>query len=444
MKSKRTDTIEKNKNKESENNEHSSMNIIYRFFCWCSGARMYILKKCPTDYNTFFGIGIVIFLTGIMASISGAYAFYTAFKSIYLAISFGAFWGILIFFLDWYLVSSLKKQNRIWQELKMSVPRIILAILIAVVISKPIELKLFEKEINNQITIDQLNGGLANKNLIDEEFNEIVSLKKANEDMALQLKYKETERNKLFELVIKEAEGQSATAKIGKGPVYKEKKIAYDKSEVELSELKSTFIPLITQNNIRINNLQQKRDNKLDESSQTVKNTDGFLARITAMNAIVQKDKSIAIINWFILILFICIESAPLIVKLLSTRGVYDEILDLETYQQKLEAKRQLINLKYEDSKNHKALEEKNKEELDAVLQLNHQFLFHASTAQAEINELIVNKWKDQEIKKIENNLKDYIPKIEQIIGIHKFQPVVETQNHSFKKDGSDEEKLVN
>ncbi|MBK8806185.1 MAG: DUF4407 domain-containing protein [Bacteroidales bacterium] len=89
--------------------------------------------------------------------------------------------------------------------------------------------------------------GINNQTLIDKEFIEIENLKLSNEKLAIQLKSKEIERNKLFEMVVKEAEGNSITGKIGKGPVYKEKKQAYDKTDAELTELKS----ISTSNDIR-------------------------------------------------------------------------------------------------------------------------------------------------------------------------------------------------
>ncbi len=124
------------------------LSLFYRFFCWCSGARLYLLQSCPTDYNKFFGIGIIVFLTGVMASITGSYTLFVIFGSLPISVVFGIFWGILIFFLDWFIVASLKKENRISSELLVAFPRIVLAILLAIVISKPLELKLFEKEIN--------------------------------------------------------------------------------------------------------------------------------------------------------------------------------------------------------------------------------------------------------------------------------------------------------
>ena len=66
---------------EKEITKPLKLSKIYRFFCWCSGARLYLLKDCPTDYNKFFGIGAVVVFTGIIATVSGAYALYTIFES---------------------------------------------------------------------------------------------------------------------------------------------------------------------------------------------------------------------------------------------------------------------------------------------------------------------------------------------------------------------------
>lgn len=423
------------------NSNEVRMNFLYRFFCWCSGARIYILKKCPSDYNTFFGIGIIIFLTGIMATISGSYAFYTVFESRYLSACFGLFWGTLIFFLDWYLVSSLKKQNKKKNELLMSIPRFILAFFLAVVISKPIELKLFEKEINNKIASNQLNGSLRNQSLIDKEFKEIDELKFANENMALQIKYKETERNKLFEMVIKEAEGQSSTGIVGKGPVYREKKQAYDKAEVELTQLKENFLPLISENTKRMKMLTDKRDKKLQENNVVVQNTNGFLARLEAMTNLNNSNPNIALVSTFILLLFICIESAPLFVKLISSRGAYDEFLDVEQFYKKIDARRQIAELRVVETKQFKIQDEKTSVEFETAVSSNADFASKISEAQSEINSAIVDKWKKEELNKIEHNFKEYIPRIEHLFGVSKLKPSVETVHKD--KDGSVEEKMV-
>src|SRR5690606_40967019 len=75
---------------------------------------------------------------------------------------FGLIWGLLIFNLDRYIVSTIKKRDSIKSALWQATPRIVLAVIIAVVISKPLEMKIFDKEINrvlleekNTMTLDR-------------------------------------------------------------------------------------------------------------------------------------------------------------------------------------------------------------------------------------------------------------------------------------------------
>jgi len=84
-----------------------------RFFWFCSGADLSILRTwdCSTEHNTYAGIGATIFLTAVLASISGGYALWTVFQSYPSSISFGILWGILIFNLDRYIVMSIHKRR---------------------------------------------------------------------------------------------------------------------------------------------------------------------------------------------------------------------------------------------------------------------------------------------------------------------------------------------
>lgn len=435
-----SEELEKAKPKEESEEEvkapTAKLSRVYRFFCWCSGARLYILEQCPTDYNTFFGIGIVIFLTGIMATISGSYAFYTVFKVNYLAAAFGLFWGTLIFFLDWYLVSSLKKQNKPKKELLLSLPRIIFAIFLAVVISKPIELKLFEREIENKIASIQLKKSLKNQKLIDKEFDEIKKLRDDNETMARQIKTKEIYRNKLFDLVITEAEGTAGTGYKGKGPVYKEKKDALDQSTRELEELKKTLLPLIEANTQRIANLSNQKDEKTSQTRTVTENTDGFLARLEAMGKLSDENMKINLVSWFIILMFICIESAPIFVKLITDRGAYDELIDLEVYSHQLIARRRMAQLKTAENKKHNIGLEKSKLEFEAATNSNMEFIGKVASVQAELNDKIINTWKDQEMKHIDENFGDYLPRINQAIGI-------DTNKETNIKDGSGSKEMA-
>ena len=132
------------------------MKKLKQFFWHCSGADISILEKYPSESVKYVGIGATIFFTGVFASIAGTYAVYTIFDNVYQSIAIGLLWGLMIFNLDRYIVSSMRKHKKRGRELIMATPRIILALFISVVIAKPLELKVFEKEINAELLAMQL------------------------------------------------------------------------------------------------------------------------------------------------------------------------------------------------------------------------------------------------------------------------------------------------
>ena len=118
--------------------------MLKKFFISCSGADKNILENCSNkEQNKFIGIGATVFFTTIMPKIAGTYALYTIFDNLFAAISFEAVWGLLIFNLDRFIVSTIKKSVAKLKDFIQASPRIIVAIIIAVVISKPLKLKLF-------------------------------------------------------------------------------------------------------------------------------------------------------------------------------------------------------------------------------------------------------------------------------------------------------------
>ncbi|MBN1253073.1 MAG: DUF4407 domain-containing protein [Bacteroidales bacterium] len=375
------------------------MGFFYRFFSWCSGARLYLLKSCPTDYNKFLGIGVIIFLTGIMASITGFYALFMIFNSLAISIIFGVFWGILIFFLDWFIVSSLKKEEKVFSELLFSIPRLLLAVLLAVVISKPLELKLFEKEINGVLQNLTVENTLKYSDLVGQEFNEIDVLKNENLKLKNEIIVKEEFRKKLFDMIIVEAEGKSPTGVIGKGPVYIEKKQEYDKIDYELTQLSKRNNLLIEKNNKQIDELSKIKNQQLKLSETEIKNADGLLARLEAMSVLSNKSSTVKYASWFIFLLFVLIESAPVLVKLLSRRGAYDELIEKEEYEKMVEYKKQKIKAKTLANNYIELLQQKNILQVDSEKRNNESLIKQIEDAKEEINQEAIKLWKQKEIK---------------------------------------------
>ena len=52
---------------------------------------------------------------------------------------------------------SLKPSDSFIRNLLLSIPRLLIGVIVALIISKPIEIKLFENEINNYFKIEKVN-----------------------------------------------------------------------------------------------------------------------------------------------------------------------------------------------------------------------------------------------------------------------------------------------
>src|SRR6201994_3625932 len=138
------------------------MRKVTRFFWFCSGAHVDTLKKYPIEHNKYVGIGATIFFTALFASLSGGYAMYFVFSgnafAVGFAIIFGLIWGTAIFNMDRYIVSSIDKEGSTNSQILQASPRILLAIMIGIVISRPLELKIFDKEIRQKLKSAYLKG----------------------------------------------------------------------------------------------------------------------------------------------------------------------------------------------------------------------------------------------------------------------------------------------
>jgi len=302
--------------------------MLKQFFIICSGSDTDILEQCSKgEQNKYAGIGATVFFTAVMAFIAGSYALYTVFDNLYSAIFFGLIWGLLIFNLDRYIISTIKKTANITDELIQAAPRIVLAVIIAVVISKPLELKIFEKEIN-QVLLEQKNElTLANKTQLAEQFTP--SIDGLNSDILTlqqQIDTKEAEVNQLYDTYISEAEGTASTKLLGKGPVYKEKREKHDALLAELQHLKTYNKEKITSIESEIITLKGNYDTQVAITQPIINNFDGLMARVNALG------KLPWLPSFFIFLLFLAIETSPILAKLLSPKGSYDlKLEDQET-----------------------------------------------------------------------------------------------------------------
>lgn len=300
--------------------------MLQKFFINCSGADKNILEKCSEGEQTkFVGIGATVFFTAVMAFIASSYALFTVFDNAYISILFGIIWGLLIFNLDRFIVSTIKKRNSFYSEFLQATPRIILAIIIAIVISKPLEIKMFEKEIKTVLLKEKNEMALANKIQVGSFFKSDLDKNKTEiSHLKTEIINKEKEVNNYYNTYITEAEGTAGTKKLGKGPVFKEKIAKHNSAKDQLDTLIKKNLAEIAEKESKNKILQADLDKKVSETQPIIDGFDGLMARINALGKLPK------IPSLFVMLLFLAIETSPIIAKLLSSKSEYDYRLENE------------------------------------------------------------------------------------------------------------------
>lgn len=314
------------------------MKKISQFFWFCSAAHIPTLEKYPTEHNKYIGIGATIFFTGLFAALSGGYAMYFVFKgeafAAIFAIIFGLLWGLAIFNMDRYIVSSIDKNTTSAKQILQAAPRILLAIMIGIVISRPLELKIFDKEIKERLKVSYLNGQRSKIDTLNKAFDKkyTIEISKLNELKSQRDSLESTikaDRQKLnFEIFGSKTAETSGI--MGYGPYAKRKEAELKQREQNLDTLKMD----VRRREAFIDNRKQF-DGLMTEKLFTGKQLDslaniaGFADRNWALgqlkfNVNGTKDDATALAVVFIGLLFIFFECLPVFVKLMSQIGAYD------------------------------------------------------------------------------------------------------------------------
>ncbi|MEM9260297.1 MAG: DUF4407 domain-containing protein, partial [Bacteroidota bacterium] len=217
--------------------KRTSVSGLTRFLWYCAGMNREVLEGCPqSEHIKAAGIGATVLFTGILAALSGGYALYTAFGSVGTAIPFGLFWGLVIFNLDRFMVSTIKKDQSFGRQLVQAVPRLLLAVLLALVISKPLEIRIFDSEIA-AVLQDQKVAKLAE---VEQQYDtklakyeaDIVQWQRATED-------KFRLREQYYQDYKCECDGTCGTGRRGRGSECERKEAKYLQAQREYQTAKA-------------------------------------------------------------------------------------------------------------------------------------------------------------------------------------------------------------
>jgi hypothetical protein len=314
------------------------MKKITRFFWFCSGAHIGTLKKYPIEHNKYVGIGATIFFTALFAALSGGYAMYFVFAgnpvAVVFAILFGLIWGTAIFNMDRYIVSSIDKQGTTNQQILQASPRILLAIMIGIVISRPLELKIFDKEIRQKLKSAYLKGQHRKIDTLQKTYTEKYGMELGkNGDLKKEKDSLEKDINRSRYELNQEVFGDKTNQTsgiVGYGIYAKQKQQILQEKEDRLKTVTDDQEKMDQYLGARkdyegLNNIRLFNDHQLDSLS----NIAGFSDRNWALGQLAYnengtRDLDTYLAESFISFLFILFECLPVFVKLMSPKGPYD------------------------------------------------------------------------------------------------------------------------
>jgi hypothetical protein len=387
---------------------------IMRFLWKCAGGDHYILERATySDQIKYMCLGGIVFATGAMAGLAGGYAIYTifapkdpntgdllnSFPHILMSIIFGLIWGLMIFNIDRFIVTSTGKgdgtEKITWDEFRSAIPRIIMGMIIALTISKPIEIRMFQQEIQTELKSKQIRQ--QTKFIEETKKNFQIELDRNANDLA---RYDKEINNKIARHKFLETQYIEEARIITVGPRALALKAQMEAvaQEIQNDKQNADYKKLIEEKDT----IQKRLDNELKNSKKVADNLNGLLERIKISHEVAG-----FWITLFITLLFMAIELTPIFFKLMLNKTPYDYLA--ENRDDLIRAENG-IEVRYDYYKD--------KEGIERHLIINHEaekIIFEkikVTEIQKELTEYAIAKYKAKEKEKIDADLDEYIKKI--------------------------------
>jgi hypothetical protein len=393
---------------------------IMRLLWSAAGGDRYILERSTySDQIKYMCLGGIIVATGLMAALAGGYAFYTIFEprgsaiesqfnftTSILSIVFGCFWGLMIFNLDRFIVSSTGKGDGTeaitWDELKGAIPRLVLGAIIALTISKPVEIRMFKTEIDVELHNAQMEKQKEYLASIDKiYFDRIESEKVKISKWESEIQLKEKRYVELENLLADEMGGDRGAR--GFGPEAKKLGDQLTRLDAEIKLVKEKNAPFILEGYNNLKKFENDKQKDIESGEVVSAGLDGLLERIKLAHKIAG-----FWISLFVTLLFMAIEMTPIFFKLMLVKSPYDFLK--ENIDELMKAE-QGIHIEYNYHK------DKEGQERDLVTHLHKDKLLIEKKAlqkvQEELTEYAISKYREDMKRKIDQNPEMFV-KVEQ------------------------------
>lgn len=339
-----------------------------------------IVDKVPGERAKFESLGGAILITSGMAVVSMWFAL-TAAMGIngFAAVLPSLFWGVVIMGLDRWLITSMPIDNT-RRKLSIAIPRFALAILLGSLISTPLVLRIFQPEINAEISVikqqqetayltdaqrsqsarqvnywqnqvSELERTINSKGQVPINPSTDPQLQSLNtrraQEITLEQKYYQQWQCELDGIQGQGCGGSSGLA--GNGSRAHALQVSYDQAAAQVADLTHEIqnreaqltgtggeaakarlqgaedaIPVAK---AQLFNAQARLDMLLEAFRTQTAAGNGLIIRLEALNRLSSHDSTLEAARFLLFLLFLLIECLPVTVKLLQRPGIYETIL---------------------------------------------------------------------------------------------------------------------
>lgn len=305
-------------------------------------------------------------------------------------------------------------------------------------------MRIFDDKIQSQLLIDQGKVSDDVRNANEELYNErnrIIELRGTYEDKLKELQTgtsdgyasriatMERDLQVAEDKLYNETNGTGVTKKRGYGPAAKQLQEQVDRMRLALSGLREeeriaksknqeyinrqitstqSYIDDLDRQLTNVNNQIIQKENERDKATNALT---GFTARLKALSEITDynNNTTLFIARLMIMLLFITIEIIPTLFKMMMTAGPYDNLLRAEMHRIKVLSDKRISDINDDINTEVYISVEKNKARIESELSANKMILDKLATTQASLLEEAIERWREEEYKKIQENPSAYI-----------------------------------
>ncbi len=412
-----------------------------RLFIWLSGAVPEVLEDCPTEERKFAVTGGVVLVAATLAVLSMGVTLYEFLHlSPVLAVVLALGWGAAIMTFDRWLLMSIRRQRTWWLTVGMAIPRLLLAVVVGLVVAKPLVLRAFQSEVTRQVSIDKGEQLSVDRTRLKNEYQPIETLTNEKKDLqealesnhgkeaptdnpryralTSELENLEHQEHVAQKRATCELEGRCGTGKVGAGKVFNDKNGIAESISDKVAEVREQRNALerelagkesaaladkykFSRKRLAVINPQLKKleSEQHKREAKYVKDTEakpGLLDRIEALDRLTKHSSALASLATLLWLLILTVDTLPAFVKTMMSLGrpsLYEQVLNeveddareavADAHQANAEARKIIASAAVDAADARRQLEVEAREELTA----------RAVEVQKKVAGLYIDEW---------------------------------------------------